>query len=85
MAQRENMLDELRVKLDILLKRYHDLEKFKEQALTLKKENEELKKKYNDLLNATTFSGNEESIKAAKQYISRLIREIDKCIALLSA
>ncbi len=85
MAQREEKLDELKVKLDILLKRYHALEKYKEEAVALKKENEELKKIYADLLNATSFSGNKANIKEAKLYVSRLIREIDKCIALLSA
>ncbi len=85
MAQREEKLDELKVKLDILLKRYHALEKYKEETVALKKENEELKKIYGDLLNATSFSGNKANIKEAKLYVSRLIREIDKCIALLSA
>lgn len=85
MAQREDKLDELKVKLDILLKKYHSLEKYKEEAMALKKENEELKKIYGDLLTATSFSGNKENIKEAKLYVSRLIREIDKCIALLSA
>ena len=85
MAQREEKLDELKVKLDILLKRYHALEKYKEETVALKKENEELKKIYGDLLNATSSSGNKANIKEAKLYVSRLIREIDKCIALLSA
>ena len=85
MAQREEKLEELKVKLDILLKRYHALEKYKEETVALKKENEELKKIYGDLLNATSFSGNKANIKEAKLYVSRLIREIDKCIALLSA
>ena len=85
MAERDDIMKELKVKLDMLVKRYHTLERNREKAQQLEAENAELKKKYEELLNASAFSGNDETSKAAKNYISHIIREIDKCISLLSA
>ncbi len=85
MSKRTDTLEELRVKIDILIQNYNNLLQYKEAAEILKKENEELKKQYETLKLASTFNNNPQSIKETKLYISRLIREIDKCIALLSA
>ena len=85
MSQRTDTLEELKVKLDILIKNYNNLQHCKETAEILKKENEELKKQYETMKTASAFTNNPQSIKDTKLYISRLIREIDKCIALLSA
>lgn len=85
MAARGDLLDELKVKLDILIGNYKNLEKYEEVARTLKRENQELKKQYEELQNATTLKASQKDVKQTKLYISRLIREIDKCIALLSA
>ena len=78
-------LEELKVKLDILIKNYNNLQKYKEAAEILKKENEQLKTQYEALKNASSFTSNTQNVKETKLYVSRLIREIDKCIALLSA
>lgn len=85
MAARGDLLDELKVKLDMLIGNYKNLEKYEEVARTLKRENQELKKRYEDLQNATTLKASQKDVKQTRLYISRLIREIDKCIALLSA
>ena len=84
MAERDDIMQELKVKLDMLVKSYHTLERYREKAQQLEAENAELKK-YEELLNASAFSVNDETSKAAKNYISHIIREIDKCISLLSA
>ena len=44
MAERKDLLDELKVKLNILIRQYHNLEKYEEAARILKEENEQLKK-----------------------------------------
>ncbi len=85
MAERNDTLNELKVKLDMLIKSYNNLQKYKESTEILKKEHEALKIQYENLKNASSFTNNPESIKETKLFISRLIREIDKCIALLSA
>ena len=85
MAERKDLLDELKVKLNILIRQYHTLEKYEEAARILKEENEQLKKQYEELRTATTLKLSKDDIRQTKLYVSRLIREIDKCIALLSA
>lgn len=85
MAERKDLLDELKVKLNILIRQYHNLEKYEEVARILKEENEQLKKQYEELRTATTLKLSKDDIRQTKLYVSRLIREIDKCIALLSA
>ncbi|MCD7977399.1 MAG: hypothetical protein LUG51_09660 [Tannerellaceae bacterium] len=44
----------------------------------------ELKTKYDNLLTARIVSVNEEDAKDAKKRLSKLVREVDKCIALLN-
>ena len=85
MPERKDLLDELKVKLNILIRQYHNLEKYEEAARILKEENEQLKKQYEELRTATTLKLSKDDIRQTKLYVSRLIREIDKCIALLSA
>ena len=85
MAERKDLLDELKVKLNILIRQYHNLEKYEEAARVLKEENEQLKKQYEEIRTATTLKLSKDDIRQTKLYVSRLIREIDKCIALLSA
>lgn len=84
MVDRENTIEELRVKLEILIKKYNDLDKYKEKANLLKEENILLKKQYDELKIASTLKTGSTDIKQTKLYISQLIREIDKCIALLN-
>lgn len=44
----------------------------------------ELKARYDNLLTARIVSVNEEEAKDAKRRLSKLVREVDKCIALLN-
>lgn len=43
----------------------------------------ELEQRYTDLKNATTISLNGSDVKETKLRLSKLVREVDKCIALL--
>ncbi len=45
---------------------------------------EELNAKYDKLLTARALSVNDEEMKNAKMRLSKLVREVDKCIALLN-
>ena len=42
------------------------------------------KAKFDNLLTAKVISANEEEMKNARMRLSKLVREVDKCIALLS-
>ena len=42
------------------------------------------KAKFDNLLTAKVISANEEEMKSARMRLSKLVREVDKCIALLS-
>ncbi|MCC8143473.1 MAG: hypothetical protein LUD02_04085 [Tannerellaceae bacterium] len=44
----------------------------------------ELKTRCDNLLTARVVSVNEEELKSAKSRLSKLVREVDKCIALLN-
>lgn len=44
----------------------------------------ELEQRYTDLKNATTISLNGSDVKETKLRLSKLVREVDKCIALLN-
>ena len=48
------------------------------------KYSEELLSKCNNLLTARVISVKEGEVKSAKTRLSRLVREVDKCIALLN-
>lgn len=45
---------------------------------------EELNTKYDNMLTAQVVSANEKEMKSARMRLSRLVREVDKCIALLN-
>lgn len=45
---------------------------------------EELNAKYDNMLMAHIISTNEKEMKSARTRLSRLVREVDKCIALLN-
>jgi len=55
-----------------------------EQVESLSKENEEFKHQYDTLKLAKTFAVNTGDSQQAKNKISQIVREIDKCIALLN-
>lgn len=44
----------------------------------------ELETKCDSMLTARVVSVNEQEVKSAKQRLSKLVREVDKCIALLN-
>jgi len=60
------------------------LETLKKEVGLLKKENEELKIQYNNIDLTNVFVGASGSAHEAKIKVNRIVREIDKCIALLN-
>jgi hypothetical protein len=96
MTEREtDLLGEFKVKLDKLInihlrmKREKQLlieeqTQLKEQIRLLTLKNEELVKNKEDLKFAKSLLGADEDSHEAKIKINRLVREIDKCIALLN-
>jgi hypothetical protein len=96
MTEREtDLLGEFKVKLDKLInihlrmKREKQLlieeqTQLKEQIRLLTIKNEELVKNKEDLKFAKSLLGADEDSHEAKIKINRLVREIDKCIALLN-
>jgi hypothetical protein len=96
MTEREtDLLGEFKVKLDKLInihlrmKREKQLlieeqSQLKEQIRLLTLKNEELVKNKEDLKFAKSLLGADEDSHEAKIKINRLVREIDKCIALLN-
>ena len=77
------LLKQLDVKLDILSKRYADLQKQRQLATALQEENALLKQKYESLKTAKTLALSEKDIHQTRVQLSRLIRQIDTCISLL--
>ena len=82
-TRREDLLQQLDVKLAMLIKRHDDLMRYKQMAEALKEENELLKQQYATLKLAKTLAMGESDVHKAKVQISRLIRKIDVCISLL--
>lgn len=80
---RDQLLNQLDVKLDMLTKRFHELEKRQQIADALKEENTLLKQQYETLKMAKTLALGEKDVHEAKVRLSRLIRQIDTCISLL--
>lgn len=94
LTRKEEIINELKKKVKHLitlytssLNRIRDLyeenEAIKIKLELIKNENKELKDKIKTLKTAKGIS-NEEYTVEAKHQISRLVREIDKCIALLN-
>jgi phage shock protein A len=96
MTERETLLlNDFKEKLDKLI-RYtlkmksenrlllEEQARLKEQISLLNTKNEELQRKIEELKFAKSMLGGEENSHEAKIKINRLVREIDKCIALLN-
>ena len=79
----DELINQLEVKLDILSKRYVDLQKYQQMATALKEENTLLKQQYETLKTATTLALSERDVQQTRVQLSRLIRQIDTCISLL--
>ena len=62
----------------------HEKLELMEKIETLTREKEELSHQYNTLKLAKTLAANSEDSHQAKLKINRIVREIDKCIALLN-
>ena len=82
-TRRDELLQQLDVKLAMLIKRHDDLMRYKQMADALKEENELLKQQYATLKLAKTLAMGESDVHKAKVQLSRLIRKIDVCISLL--
>lgn len=62
----------------------HEKIELMEKMENLKRDKEELDHQYNTLKLAKTFAANSGDSQEAKVKINRIVREIDKCIALLN-
>lgn len=62
----------------------HEKLELMEKVEILKREREEFSHQYNTLKLAKTFAANSGDSQEAKVKINRIVREIDKCIALLN-
>lgn len=82
-TRRDELLNQLDVKLGMLIKRYENLQKRQQIVDALKEENALLMQKYETLKVAKTLTMGESDIHQAKVQLSRLIRQIDSCISLL--
>ena len=60
------------------------LKEQKEENVRMLEEVERLKTNYTNLKTATTISLNGSDVKETKLRLSKLVREVDKCIALLN-
>jgi len=94
-AEYQTALSKLKNKIGLLVSQYENIkagnERMAIELTTLKiilNENKttisELEKKINRLQIAEAFKASSADVKEAKQKIGKIIREIDKCIALLN-
>ena len=83
-TKKEELIQQLDVKFDILSKRFNDLRQQQQLATALQEENTLLKQKYESLKTAKTLSLSEKDIHQTRVQLSRLIRQIDTCISLLT-
>lgn len=82
-TRRDDLLQQLNVKLDMLTQRYDEIKKRQQIADALKEENILLRQKLETLKTAKTLALGKSDIQHAKVNLSRLIRQIDACISLL--
>ena len=91
----QHLINELKYNIrrliDSLEKTKDELEKVKDekagfelQLNTFKSEYEALKKRYENLKVAKALAEGDPDNQAAKQKVNKIIREVDKCIALLN-
>ncbi len=73
--------DELRQKNAKLMQ---ELEAKDNECRKMQADFRELEQRYTDLKTATTISLNGSDVKETKSRLSKLVREVDKCIALLN-
>lgn len=92
---REILLNDLTKKIELLISKYEQvraerndlslrLTECKEQLETSNNKIKDLEQKIDNLQLIEAFKASAEDVKEAKQNIGKLVREIDKCIALLN-
>jgi hypothetical protein len=93
--QEENLLVDFKLKLKQIVAKQEMLKQEKSQLLEqignlegtivrLRQENSLIEQKYENLKLAKMLNASEDENKDAKNRIQKLVREIDKCIALLN-
>lgn len=91
----KNLLIDFRLKVKRIIAKHEALNQEKNQLILkigelestidqLRQENRELEQKYNNLKIAKMLVASGDENKDAKNRIQKLVREIDKCIALLN-
>lgn len=88
MSKRELLMEELSVKVRMLSQRYAEtLEQLKQVSQAndlLREENKLLRQDIDSIKSAKVISLSQDNVKNARQEINQLIRQVDKCIALLN-
>ena len=88
MSKREQLMEELSVKVIMLSQRYAEtLEQLKQVSQAndlLREENKLLRQDIDSIKSAKVISLSQDNVKNARQEINQLIRQVDKCIALLN-
>ena len=88
MSKREQLMEELSVKVRMLSQRYAEtLEQLKQVSQAndlLREENKLLRQGIDSIKSAKVISLSQDNVKNARQEINQLIRQVDKCIALLN-
>lgn len=60
------------------------LEKKETEISGLREQNEELQRQYDNLKTARIISVSDQDLASSKKRLAKLVREVDKCIALLN-
>ena len=88
MSKREQLMEELSVKVRMLSQHYAEtLEQLKQVSQAndlLREENKLLRQDIDSIKSAKVISLSQDNVKNARQEINQLIRQVDKCIALLN-
>ena len=88
MSKREQLMEELSVKVRMLSQRYAEtLEQLKQVSQAndlLREENKLLRQDIDSIKSAKVISLSQDNVNNARQEINQLIRQVDKCIALLN-
>ena len=88
MSKREQLMEELSVKVRMLSQRYAEtLEQLKQVSQAndlLREENKLLRQDIDSIKSAKVISLSQDNVKNARQEINQLIRQVDKCVALLN-
>ena len=91
----QNIIENLKKKIELLISKYEavvsenkilstELSLLKSNLENEKNKGSELENKVNNLQLVEAFRASSEDVKDAKQKIAKLVKEIDKCIALLN-